>query len=159
MQHSTKTEEGVIVAVFAHRFVLTRPDGTRLLADLGPEGAEAFALIEGLAVSIEGKVKPSELKVSSITPRGGARVLIPGGKPHHDPLGADPAGAMAAVERIGLTPVGQPHRKPKHFEVLARRGDDLVEVHVELDGVLRKEKPADRAKWHALAGGSDAAAA
>ena len=141
------TEAGIIDAVFAHRFVLRRHDGTRLLADLGPKGAEAFPLAEGAEVTIEGEIKPSELKVSSITPKGGEAVAIAHGKPHDDRAEIDPAAARAAVERAGLTPLGEPRRKPKHFEVLARRGADLVEVHVEQDGTIRKEKSADAEKW------------
>ena len=141
------TEAGIIDAVFAHGFVLRRRDGTRLLADVGPKGAEAFRLAEGAEVPIEGEAKPSELKVSSITPKGGEAVAIRHGKPHDDHAEIDPAAATAAVERAGLTLVGEPRRKPKHYEVLARRGADLVEVHVEQDGTIRKEKTADTGKW------------
>ena len=61
---------------------------------------------------------------------------------------------MAAVERAGFAAIGAPRRKPKHFEVLARRDGRLTECHVELDGHIRKEKPVapDDHKWsHELA--------
>lgn len=136
--------EGVVDAVFAHRFVLKRADGTRLLADLGPKGLDAFPLVEGATVAIEGEAKPSETKVTRITPKGGASVAIVHGRSRD---GIEPAEVLASVQRAGLDPVGEPRRKPKHFEVLARRGGNLFEVHVETDGAIRKEKPADREKW------------
>ena len=138
---------GVIEAVFAHRFVLRRQDGTRVLADLGPGSADAFALVEGATVSIEGEAKPSEMKVATIMPKGGEPVAIKHGKRRDEHAEIGPAAASAEIERAGLVPLGKPVRKPKHFEVLARRGDDLVEVHVELGGGIRKEKPADPEKW------------
>lgn len=150
MPDTTTSEAGTVEAVFAHRFVLKRKDGTRLLADLGPKGADAFRLVEGAEVSIEGEAKPSELKVSRLTPKGGEPIAIPHGKPHddgHDHRDADPEAALAAVRQAGLEPIGSPRRKPKHFEVLARRAGDLLEVHVEPNGRIRKEKPADEEKW------------
>ena len=52
-------------------------------------------------------------------------------------------------QNAGFEPVGQPRRKPKHFEVLGRRNDELTELHIELDGNIRKRKPVDRhdPKW------------
>lgn len=150
MHHDqTAKEAGVIEAVFAHRFVLRRQDGTTLLADIGPKGAEIFPLVAGATVSIEGDRKPSEIKVARITPAGGATVVIAHGKPHEKHAEIDVAHAIAAVKRAGLDPVGAPRRKPKHVEVLARRGDHLVEVHVERAGGIRKEKPVppDGGTW------------
>ena len=48
--------------------------------------------------------------------------------------------------------MGEPRRKPKHFEILGRdAAGDLVELHVELEGTLRKTRPVDDAdpKWQA----------
>jgi hypothetical protein len=101
MRHPTKTEDGVITAFFVHRFMLRRHDGSRLLADLGPKGVEAFPLVEGREVSIEGDAKPSELKVSSITRKGGERVAIRHRDPRDDKAAA---AAKAAVLRVGLAP-------------------------------------------------------
>jgi DNA-binding sugar fermentation-stimulating protein len=49
----------------------------------------------------------------------------------------------------GFEPLGQPHRKPKHFEVLGRRNHRLTELHVEFTGNIRKMKPVEEAdpKW------------
>ena len=113
----------------------------------------------GLRVTASGEMKPSELKVDRIAREGAAATLIEHKKkphehgphahdgPHHAP--ADPKVARRAVEAAGLKPVGAPRRKPKHFEVLAKKGHAFVECHVELDGHIRKEKPVphDDHKW------------
>ncbi len=139
------SEAGTIVTIFAHRFVLERADGSRLLADLGPRGLEAFPLVEGAEIAIVGEPKPSEIKVSSVTPRDGSPILIP----HGDHGGDDAAveAALAAVKAAGLTPLAPVRRKPKHCEVLVRRDGVLVEIHVATDGTIRKEKVADIEAW------------
>lgn len=157
MPHHAHVEiSGEIVDVFAHRFVIATTD-RRILADLGPKGAEAFALEPGVKVTASGEMKPSELKVERIARAGEAPVVIehkkPGHGPHHDGphhhAPADPKLARRAVESAGLQPIGAPRRKPKHFEVLAKKSGRFVECHVELDGHIRKEKPvsADDHKW------------
>ena len=141
----TLTLSGTVADVFAHRFTLTTDAGT-VLADLGPKGAERIAPAPGDAVTITGERKPSEIKVASIT-RGGETVDLSHG-PRQDP--ADPKPALAAVAKAGLKPLGEPHRKPKHFEVLARDADGSHhELHVGFDGTVRKRKPvaADDAQW------------
>jgi len=138
---------GRIVDVFAHRFVIDTGYG-RVLADLGPKGAERFALERGLEIAAFGEMKPSELKVDRIARTGEPAVVLEHKTMHeHEP--ADPLAARRAVENAGLTPLGEPRRKPKHFEVLARRGRAFVECHVELDGHIRKERPVppDDHKW------------
>ena len=158
--HEHLKVEGRIADVFAHRFTIERADGSRVLADLGPKGAEAFALEPGLAIVASGEMKPSELKVERIAKQGGSPIEIehkkkhehgPGhrGPDHHDHGPADPQVALRAVTAAGLHPLGEPRRKPKHFEVLARKGKAFVECHVELDGHIRKEKPVphDDHKW------------
>ncbi len=150
MPHHEHVEiSGEIVDVFAHRFTIATDRG-RVLADLGPKGAEAFRLTPGLRIVASGEMKPSELKVDRIAREGAKPIEIAHKKPghgpghegpdhHHEP--ADPKVALEAVKAAGLEPVGDPRRKPKHFEVLARRGRLFVECHVELDGHIRKEKP------------------
>ena len=159
--HERVEVSGEIVDVFAHRFTIERADGSRVLADLGPKGAEAFALQRGLAIVASGEMKPSELRVERIAKTGAAPIEIEHRKrhehdhgpghhgPHHDHGPADPKVALRAVTAAGLLPLGDPRRKPKHFEVLARRGRAFVECHVELDGHIRKEKPVPRDdhKW------------
>ena len=52
------------------------------------------------------------------------------------------------MKKDGWTPTGEPARKPKHFEVLARRkGGEWTELHVDFSGVIYKEKHADPEKW------------
>lgn len=155
MPHHEKIAlSGVIEHVFAHRFTLLT-DGQPYLADLGPKGAEAFALKAGLAVTLEGERRPSEIKVLSIARTGGRRVEIEHKKPHHRPghpadrhAQADPAAALHAVKQAGWTSAGQPQRHPKHFEVLARQnGGAWMELHVDFAGQIYKQKPAAAHKW------------
>lgn len=145
---------GRITDVFAHRFVIQIADGERKLADIGPKGLEAFKLEVGTEIVADASEKPSELKIHKIAVKGGKPVAIEHGKKHrpegHGEHGhAKPAVAVKAVREAGLEPVGEPRRKPKHFEVLARKGKAYVECHVEFDGGIRKEKAveADDTKW------------
>ena len=143
----TITLSGTIADVFAHRFTLTTDTGT-VLADLGPKGAERITPATGDAVTITGERKPSEIKVTSLTRRGETVDLSHDKGPDHAP--ADPKPVLAAVEKAGLAPLGEPRRKPKHFEVLARdRDGHHHELHVAFDGTVSKRKPvaADDAKW------------
>lgn len=141
--HHRAAVSGRITDVFAHRFVVETSEGQRLLADLGPKGTEMVALRPGLDVRIEGEQKPSELKVDRISVAGARAVeIVHKPKPHHGPHdAADPSAALGAVKAAGYEPLGAPRRKPKHFEILARRGHAYVECHVELDGHIRKRKP------------------
>jgi hypothetical protein len=164
--HDTVALTGTILNVFAHRFTL-ESDGRVHLADLGPKGAEAFALAEGLKVTIKGERRPSEVKVTEIGARGTSPVAIAHKKPHHGPghnppphheggrprphhPDADPALALRAAKAAGWTPKGEPQRRPKHFEVLARQGDGpWTELHVDLEGDIYKAKPlpSGDGKW------------
>jgi hypothetical protein len=112
-----------------------------------------FALQVGDEVVVAGEMKPSELKVQTIARPGGAPVAIPQGpKPPgpSDRAAADGDAAAAALRQVGLAPIAQPLRRPKHFEFAARRSNgDLVEAHVEFDGRVRKVRPLapDEPKW------------
>ncbi len=132
---------GTVTHLFVHRFVIQTADGT-MLADLTPEGVEQIALTLGDEVSLEGEMKRSELKVTRLT-RAGQTIDIQHAKRHHDKdhLPADPAIALQSARAAGFEPIGEPRRKPKHFEVVARRGGAFFELHIELDGRLRKTKP------------------
>jgi hypothetical protein len=150
---------GKILHVFAHRFVVQTKSGA-LLADLTPKGLDRVALKVGDTVKLDGEMKPSELKVSRVVVDG-RTVKIEHGKPHHhhDDLHhehhhgpADPEIVLRAAREAGYEPAAKPRRKPKHFEVLGKRNGRFSELHIELDGHIRKSKPADRdePKWELL---------
>ncbi|SEO32996.1 hypothetical protein SAMN04487843_10112 [Methylobacterium sp. ap11] len=161
--HDTTALSGTIQHVFAHRFTL-EADGAVHLADLGPKGAEAFPLAAGLAVTLEGERRPSEIKVARIATPGRDPVEIHHKKPNHpgksrSDAPVDPAAALAAVTAAGWTPTGEPRPKPKHVEVLARRDDGAwTELHVDASGAIYKEKAPDAAKWGAALNGGAALA-
>ena len=147
---------GVVQNVFAHRFTLQTAEGV-VLADLTPHGAEKIELAVGDQVTIEGERKPSEIKVDRIR-RGDLDVTIEppkkhGGQEGHD-HDADPKVAIVATRAAGYEVIGQPRRKPKHFEMLVRRNSEISELHVSLDGDIRHSKPvhADDGKWRAEIG-------
>jgi hypothetical protein len=150
MPESQVRLSGRILHLFAHRFVVQTARGA-ILADVTPHGLEQMALHVGDEVTLEGEQKPSEIKVGRLT-RDGRMVLIDHKKKRHGPhdeLPADPEIALGAARAAGYEPLGAPRRKPKHFEVLGRRGGVLTELHIELDGSIRKTKPAlsDDPKW------------
>jgi hypothetical protein len=153
MSHEETTLSGQVTDVFAHRFVV-KTANAKVLADLGPKGAELISLKEGDRVELAGDMKPSELKVHSIAKNGAPPVHVEHPpKPHPRQLEheeADPERALKTVEANGFTVLGRPRRKPKHFEILGRDpAGDIVELHVELDGSLRKTRPVheDDPKW------------
>jgi hypothetical protein len=152
-ERQTRSLSGQVTDIFAHRFVVKTEKG-KALADLGPKGAERVRLKEGDRVELIGDMKPSELKVHSIARNGAGAVLIEHlGKTHHPPHEleeADSKTALKTAEANGFTVVGNPRRKPKHYEILGRdAAGDMVELHIELDGALRKTKPVheDDPKW------------
>jgi len=141
---------GTVWAVFGHRFALDGAGG-RILADLGPKGAAGITLAVGDRVSVQGTWKPSEIKVARLTLADGSTRTIDwpekdaskkdGPKkdgPDHQP--ADPALAVRAAEAAGYTVAGVPARKPKHFELRGAKDDAEHELHIALDGQIRKTK-------------------
>ncbi len=148
MPEHHKKITGKITHVFAHRFVV-QTGGGAVLADITPKGAEQISLLPGIEVSLEGEMKPSEMKVTRLT-RGDQTIHIEHKKKHEkDHAPANPAVVLASARAAGFEPLGEPRRKPKHFEVLGRKRDELTELHIELDGHIRKLKPvrADDHKW------------
>lgn len=139
---------GKVWGVFAHRFAMETSAGKELV-DIGPHAHDRIALAEGDRVSVVGERKPSEIKARRLTDaRGGVHRIDWPPKPHekhgHKHEAADPELALSAARSAGFEPVGQPRRKPKHWEVDARRdGDGMWELHIELDGRIRKVKPRD----------------
>jgi len=152
-EHHHTSVSGTVIAVFAHRFVI-ESGHAKYLADIGPEAVTLVGLKEGDKVSVTGERKPSEIKVTEIVKSGGKPIRIEHKqkKHHHDEPHAyrDPKPAIEAVTREGFKVVAEPRRKPKHFEILGRSAKgEAVEFHVELDGAIRKRKPADiqEPKW------------
>jgi hypothetical protein len=153
MPNDAQTLTGEVADIFAHRFVVATKDG-RFLADLGPKGAEQVALREGDHVTLTGEMKPSELKVHTIQKESGPLISLEHKNPnsrHPEPQDhADPKLALATVERNGFKIAAGPRRKPKHFEILGKDAAGVfVELHVALDGELRKTRPVTRddPKW------------
>lgn len=151
-EHQHISVSGTVTAVFAHRFVV-ESKGAKHLADVGPEAVKLVDLREGDKVTVTGEQKPSEIKVTEIVKAGGTPIRIEHKKKHgHDePHGyRDPEAAIEAVTRHGFEVIAGPRRKPKHFEILGRSAKgEVLEFHVELDGEIRKRKPADlhEPKW------------
>jgi hypothetical protein len=147
--HETKTISGMVTHIFAHRFVLRTEHGD-ILADLTPKGIEQIALRLDDEVTVEGEMKPSELKVARLTRAGDTIRIDHKKKPHegHESH-ADPAIVVASARAAGFAVLGSPRRKPKHFEVLGQKKGALNELHIELDGLIRKSKPVarDDQKW------------
>jgi hypothetical protein len=145
---------GTVSAVFAHRFVIEK-GGNKYLADIGPEAIDLVALQEGDKVTVKGERKPSEIKVSEIAKGDGKPIRIDHAKKHDQSHAyEDPREALAGVTRQGFVVMAEPRRKPKHFEILGRSANgDLKEFHVEFDGSIRKQKPAEGhdPKWTAIA--------
>ncbi|HWG06422.1 MAG TPA: hypothetical protein VG271_15535 [Beijerinckiaceae bacterium] len=157
MSHDAQTAvKGVVTDIFGHRFVVKTARG-KILADLTPHGADRISLKEGDEVELSGEMKPTELKIHRISKDGGETVVIDHKKPHehghapkHEHEYADPKPALKAAKDKGFAVVGVPRRKPKHFEVLGRdKAGAYAELHVELDGHVRKIKPVDSGdhKW------------
>src|ERR1700722_19731298 len=118
---------GAVQNVFGHRFTLQTAEGV-VLADLTPHGVEKIKLIVGDKVTIEGERKPSEIKVDRIQ-LGDRTVTIehpkkhgPNHAPDHD---GDTKAAVASARAEGFEVIGEPRRKPKHFEILGRKNGDF----------------------------------
>jgi hypothetical protein len=69
MPEQHETVNGTVTHIFAHRFVVETSKGP-VLADLTPHGSEKITLQIGNHVTLEGEMKPSELKVSHLTCNG-----------------------------------------------------------------------------------------
>jgi hypothetical protein len=144
-----KTVSGKITHVFGHRLVVKTEHGD-VLADLTPRGGEQITLRLNDEVTLEGEMKPSELKIARLT-RADTTIRID----HHKKLHADhhphadPSIVLASARAAGFEILGAPRRKPKHFELLGKRKGELNELHIELDGQIRKSKPVakDDHKW------------
>lgn len=148
--HAITTLTGSVTHLFGHRFVVQTATGA-VLADLGPDVADAVTLAIGDRVDLQGDQKPTELKVTSIAVGGQTATIRhkPKAKPDdtaHDD--ADPRAAIAAAEAAGYRVAGEPRRRPKHFELSGMKDGGVAELHIALDGTIRKVKPAARHPGH-----------
>jgi hypothetical protein len=143
---------GTVAAVFAHRFVVESSDG-QFLANIGSDAVGRIGLRRGDKVTLKGKLKPAEIKVTEIEKGAGEPIHIERKKKHgHDERRdyQDPSDAIAAVIRKGFEVMGEPRRKPKHFQISGRSATgDFTEFQVGFGGTIRKHKPADihQPKW------------
>ncbi len=168
--HPRKSVTGKITHVFGHRFVV-KADEADILADVTPKGLEQVTLKVGQKVTLEGEMKPSELKVDRFTLDGRTFAIHHKKKHehhhhphhhhdhhhhhhHHHHEDADPAIALKSARAAGYKPLAEPRRKPKHFEVLGSKDGSFGELHIELDGHIRKVKAVDRSdhKWAGFLG-------
>jgi hypothetical protein len=70
------------------------------------------------------------------------------GPGHEAEIDVDTTALKATLASEGYAVVGEARLRHRHAEFLARKGGNLVEVHVEFDGHIRKVKPADvESKW------------
>ena len=141
---------GRVWGVFAHRFAVETAKG-KMLVDVGPKAAERIALHEGDRIEVEGECKPSEIKAHMLIDAQGRRHAIdwpPKGEHKQDDHkhgkhdNADPRVALKSAQAEGYVISGEPKRRPKHWEIMAEREGHRYELHVELDGHIRKAKPA-----------------
>jgi hypothetical protein len=135
-QADQTTYSGEVTDIFAHRLVIKTATG-KILADLGPKGAELVALREGDHIEVSGEMKPSEMKVGRIVMQGRQPIYIERRKKAHE-VGhdshADPKIAIRAAREAGFTVLGEPKRRPEHFEILGRKVESgFAELHIELD--------------------------
>jgi hypothetical protein len=146
--HPNIEAAGQITHVFAHRFVL-QTGSKAVLADLTPHGLEMVGLRVGDRVAIEGEQKPSEIKVSRLERNGETFEIGDGPRKEHKHAPADPSLALKAATSAGYEVLGEARRKPKHFEVLGKKGAAFEELHIELDGHIRQAKPlsSEDHKW------------
>ncbi len=125
--HDTIALSGTITHVFAHRLPWRRKE--RPIWPISVRsGRKPSPLAPGLPVTLSGERRPSEIKVHANRGAGREPVLIEHKKPNHG-LGhkhgdgpANPRVVLAAALKAGWETRGEPRRKPKHFEVLARQG-------------------------------------
>ena len=146
--HKITTVKGKITHVFAHRCVVETQHGP-VLADITPKGLDQHPLGVGESIEMYGEMKPSELKVSRFT-IGKTAISVEHKKPHeHHHDDTKPDVALKSARAAGFEIIGAPRRKPKHFEVLGQRNDKLTELHIELDGHIRKMKDVSGSdqKW------------
>jgi len=139
--HQDYSHNGTVRDVFGHRFVLATDDGP-ILADVGPDAPDSLKLKLGAKVKITGEKTPCEIKVRLFQSGSGKTIEIQRKpkKKHHEEA-SDPTTALKAALDAGYIVEGEAKRKPKHFEIKAIRGGRRYELHIMMNGDIRKEKP------------------
>jgi hypothetical protein len=128
---------GTVAAVFARRFVVESSDG-QSLANIGSDAVGRIGLRRGDKVTLKGKLKPAEIKVTETEKGAGKPICIERKKNHGHDERRDyqgPGDASAAVIRKGFEVRGEPRRKPSisrfldapRPETLPNSKADLVE--------------------------------
>lgn len=167
------TVSGRVEHVFAHRFTVKTVDAV-VLADLTPHGARHVPIKLGDVVEIEGEQMPSEIRVETISIGPRTYVLPPSpehqrrgfgrhqehhGGPHHHGPGhhrrpfeqhdmVDVSAMKKSLETEGFFVVGEPRLRHRHAEWLARKENQMFEIHMDFEGDIRKVKPAETdGKW------------
>jgi hypothetical protein len=136
-----QSHHGTVRDVFGHRFVLTTDDGP-VLADVGPHAPDGIKLKPGAKVKITGERTPCEIKVRLFQSGRREAIEIPyQQKKHNRGEDGDPNAAVKVALNAGYTVVGEPKRKQKYFELQAIRSGQDYELHIMLNGDIRKEIP------------------
>jgi hypothetical protein len=135
------SHNGTVRDVFGHRFVLSTDDGP-VLADIGSHAPEGVRLKLGEKVKISGEKTSCEIKVRLFQGGSGDAIKIPSRhKKHAGEDDGDPTLAVNVALDAGYTVVGEAKHKPGHFELKATRDGHNYELHIMLNGDIRKEIP------------------
>jgi hypothetical protein len=129
---------GTVTDIFGHRFVVATAKG-KVLADIGPEGAEFVTLEVNDPVDIEGEQKPSEIKVQHIAVDGAAPIDLhhgPKHKAHPEPSGFNAEKARRIAEKEGFLVLGELRPHKKHFEAVAEHKGARHDIHVHEDHIM-----------------------
>ena len=116
-KHPKVNAAGEITHVFGHRFVL-KTASKPVLADLTPRGLEVVVSSSAIASPWKASRSRRKSKCPSLnaTEKHLQSVMV-----RMTPANqADPAIATKTAENAGYQVIGEPRRKPKHFEVLGK---------------------------------------
>jgi hypothetical protein len=131
---------GTVADVFAHRFVV-QTSTVRVLADIGPKGAETIKIKQTDRVDIEGEQKPTEIKVQRISLNGGEmRETGPGSATNPD---FSPADATDLARRSGYEILGEPRPCKKHYEAVAKKDGTTLEIDIHREGEIKVKRVVD----------------
>lgn len=151
--------EGTVTDVFGHRYVVDE-GGKKSLVDIGPKGLDAVTIKSGDRVKIKGEATDAgEVRAQQVAVGDGQPIELHKswwdkltGKDDKSETAFTPEDAKAIVTKAGYVPVGEPRPEKKHFEVLAKKDGNFVEVHAHRNGDVKHERPVDASnpKWAGL---------